>query len=124
MTRPEPATPAERLLDLLARADALAGTVASAIAAGSDDDLAALLDERAEVVDEIVRCLPQVGTGLTDPQLARALDESCEIGERVQQLAALTRQQVQATLAGMDARQQASDEYTAARSTGAFSVIV
>jgi hypothetical protein len=124
VTRPEPATPVEQLLDLLARADALAGMVASAIAAGTDDDLAALLDERAAVVDEIVRCLPLVGTGLGDPLLARALDETCEIGERVQQLAALTRQQVQATLAGMDARQQATDEYTSARNTGAFSVIV
>jgi hypothetical protein len=122
--RPEPSSPADRVRDLLAHADALAGGIASAIADGEDAELTALLDQRATILDEISAALPAALASPSSVGLKDMLAESQEIGDRVLQLATLTRQQVQAELAQLDAQQHASNEYQSDRLTGSFSVIV
>jgi hypothetical protein len=122
--RYEATSPALLVVDLLARADALAGAIASAISRADDVALSGLLDERGDVIAAVEQASRSLDLDASvQTAVSEALATSQDIAERVQQLAAITRDQIAAELASLDARRQATHEYLSDRSTGSFSII-
>lgn len=110
--RPE-YSPAAAVLELLARADALAAAVGTAVSAGDDDALMAVIDERESVVAAAVaasRAVPNPSPAFLGA-LHAAARESVTLGQAARNAVALAREQVATELAALDARQQASHEY-------------
>lgn len=116
--------PGTAVLELLARADALAAAVGAAVAAGDDDALLAVLDERESVVAAAVAA----SRAVDDPSpafhaaLTAAARESVTLGQAARNMVALAREQVATELAALDARQQASHEYQSATAQATIDV--
>ena len=107
-------SPAHVVLDLLQRADALANAATAAIESGDDAHLGAVLDERAAVIDAILRTWREATHQPAPEQLARvtqATRTSLALGIAARNTAMVARDQVVAALAALDARQLASHEY-------------
>jgi hypothetical protein len=108
-------SPADLVLDLLARADALAVAASAAIVAGDDARLSALLDDREGVIDAVVRVWHRaVGHPATADELgrvSRAATATLAAGLETRAAAQVARDSVVLELAALDARQQASQEY-------------
>ena len=102
------------VLDLLARADALAAVAKAAIEAGDDAQLADVLDAREAVIDAIVRTWHGAAHQTSPQHLAmvtQATLASMALGVAARDTAIIARDEVVAALAALDARQLASHEY-------------
>ncbi|MDZ7630640.1 MAG: hypothetical protein U5K74_04565 [Gemmatimonadaceae bacterium] len=113
--RHDAATPTQVVLDLLRRADELAAAAADAIDVGDHDRLAAVLDDRQEVIAGAIGVWQELSPGQRSPELvhrvARAAQSTVALGERARDVALQARAQVVAELSAFDARQTASQEY-------------
>ena len=125
--RPETMSAAHVVLDLLQRADALATAATAAIESGDDAHLGAVLEERGAVIDAILRTWREAAHRPTPEQLARvtqATRTSLALGVAVRNTAIVTRDQVAAALAALDARQLASHEYQPGSPQGTIDLVL
>jgi hypothetical protein len=125
--RPETLTPSDAVLDLLARADALAASACAAIATGDESQLAAVLDEREAVIDAIARVWREPSHSPTPQQRAcvtRASHATLERGLVARNTAIIARDAVVGALAALDARQLASHEYHTGTPHGTIDVVL
>jgi hypothetical protein len=126
--RPDAPTPALAVLDLLARADALAVVATMAIQAGDDAQLAAALEERSAVIDAAIaawRVAEAAGPAreLRD-RVAGAARSTVASGLQARATAVIARDEVVAALSALDARQQASQEYQTGSQHGTINVVL
>ncbi|MCC7052704.1 MAG: hypothetical protein IT355_05515 [Gemmatimonadaceae bacterium] len=123
--RPE-FSPAAAVLQLLARADALASTATAAIASGDEAQLAATLDERQAVIEAVETASRAVTAPPADLRatLLAAARQSLTLGLAARNSAALAREQVVAELATLDARQHASHEYQSGSAQATIDVVL
>jgi hypothetical protein len=125
--QPDAPVPAQVVLDLLSRADALAAAATDAIEAADDDQLSALLDEREVVIDAIRRTWRAAGHQPTAEQIARvgqATRASVAHGQAARRTAIIARDEVVAALAALDARQLAAHEYDSGTQHGTIDVVL
>ena len=125
--RPETISPAHVVLDLLQRADALATAATAAIESDDDAQLGAVLDEREAVIDAILRTWREAAHQPTPEQLAQvtqATRTSLALGVAARNTAIVTRDQVVAALAALDARQLASQEYQPGSPQGTIDLVL
>ena len=118
--------PAEAVLQLLARADALAAAATAAIELGDDAALTAVLDDREVVIAAVVAASRDVvspGPALRE-QLLAAARQSLTLGQAARNTAALAREQALGELATLDARQQASHEYQSGTAPTTIDVVL
>jgi hypothetical protein len=123
--RPEYA-PADAVLHLLARADALAAAATAAIATGDDAALTAVLDDRDVVVAAAVAAARDVTSVAPELRTAllNAIRDSLTLGQAARNTAALAREHVLTELSALDARQHASHEYQAGAVQATIDVVL
>lgn len=126
--RPEPLTPADRLFELLAHADTLAGLAGAAIASGDDDRVGEILAARTALVGAVAEAWNAAQAARPTPvlltRMREAVLESVRAGDAVQRAGRQTRDEVAAALAQIDARRQAGHEYQAGQPQGTFDVVL
>ena len=116
------------VLDLLARADALALEAAIAMEHGDDDRLTDLLDDRELAIDAANVAVRAAATGALTPavttRLADAMRTTIASGDMLHSRALRSRNEVVAELAALEARQQASQEYRLDTPHGTINVVL
>jgi hypothetical protein len=125
--RPDAPVPADVVLVLLSRADALAAAATGAIESGEDARLSALLDERDAVIDAIRRTWLAPGHRPSAAQVARVTEAtrtSLASGMAARNTAIIARDEVLTALAALDARQAASHEYHIGEPHGRIDVVL
>lgn len=113
--RPDPASPALAVLQLLCRADELATAAAVAIRAGNNAALFAILDERSDTIDAAIRTWRSVPVSDRSPELLARVESATRnavhTGLEARELATRARDQAVSELSALEARQHASNEY-------------
>ncbi len=113
--RPDPASPALAVLQLLSRADELAAVAAVAIRAGNDAAVFAILDERSAAIDAAIRTWASIPVAARTTELKSRVDAAARsavhAGLVTRELAVQVRDQTVSELSALEARQQASNEY-------------
>ena len=116
------------VLDLLARADALALEATIAMEYGDDDRLADLLDDREVAIDaaNVAVCAAATGalTIAVTTRLTDAMRTTIASGAMLHSRAMRSRNEVLAELAALEARQQASQEYRLDTPHGTINVVL
>lgn len=113
--RPDPASPALAVLQLLSRADELATAAAMAIRAENNAALFAILDERSDTIDAAIRIWRSVPPFARSPELLARVEAATRTavhtGLEARELATRARDQAMSELSALEARQHASNEY-------------
>ncbi len=113
--RPDAAVPSAVVLELLARAEALAHAASDTIETGDETLLTTLLDERDAVISAIGAAWQDARPETLTPELlgrvAQAMRSTQAAGVQASAAATRIRAQVVAELSAFDARQLASQEY-------------
>lgn len=128
--RPDAASPALVVLQLLARADELAAAAAVAIRAGNDPALFAILDDRSSAIDAAIRTWRTVSPADRSPALVAKVEAAARsavhAGLETREMAVRARDQAVSELSALEARQHASNEYEqhADGSRGSINVVL
>ncbi len=126
--RPDAAVPSAVVIELLARAEALARAASDTIEAGDDAQLAALLDERDAVISAIGAAWQDARPETLTPELlgqvAQAMRSTQAAGVQARAAATRIRAQVVADLSAFDARQLASQEYQSGQGNATINVVL
>ncbi len=126
--RPDAPSPSLAVLDLLARADALALTASAAIGAGDDEALSAVLEDRGVIVEAALAAwgdvLPADRTPSLVARVRAAAQTAVQSGAEARLVAVRARDLVVAELSVLDARQQASHGYQSGSALGSINVVL
>ncbi len=126
--RPDAAVPSAVVIELLARAEALARAASDTIEAGDETLLTALLDERDAVISAIGTAWHDARPETLTPELfgraAQAMRSTQAAGVQARAAATRVRAQVVAELSAFDARQLASQEYQSGQERVTIDVVL
>ena len=125
--RPEPASPAAIVLDLLAQADALAVLASDAILAGDDGRLSEIVEVRGHVISAALDAWREAGVQVPPDDVRRlqtAARETIRLADMVTATGRTARDEIVAALSALDARQAAGHEYQAPGARGSINVVL